>query len=194
MKCSKCGTESNAKFCENCGSPMTEAETSSQSMPQQQMYTAPIAQKKKPFYKKWWFWVIVVVVIIGIGVGGSGENDPTTKTGGKTSETSQSSSITSNVNDKSSKPTESSKPTKNSKPATNPEPTISKYEQIYNEYAKKIRDAAPNVSITELAEISNEGVSKMAEYMYSAKGTDGQYATYEKWSQKLMDVYMKEAR
>lgn len=71
---------------------------------------------------------------------------------------------------------------------------VSKYETIYNEYAQKIRDAAPTSSISELAEIANEGVGKMAEYMWTAKGTDGQYATYEEWSGKLMDVYMNEAR
>lgn len=71
---------------------------------------------------------------------------------------------------------------------------VSKYETIYNEYAQKIRDAAPTSSISELAEIANEGVGKMAEYMWTAKGTDGQYATYEEWSGKLMDVYMSEAR
>lgn len=71
---------------------------------------------------------------------------------------------------------------------------VSKYETIYNEYAQKIRDAAPTSSISELAEIANEGVGKMAEYMWTAKGTDGQYATYEEWSGKLMDIYMSEAR
>ena len=30
----------------------------------------------------------------------------------------------------------------------------------------------------------------MAQYMYSAKGTDGQYATYENWASKLYDVYI----
>ena len=70
----------------------------------------------------------------------------------------------------------------------------SNYETIYNEYAQKIRDAAPTSSVSELAEITNEGVGKMAEYMYSAKGTDGQYATYEEWAGKLMDVYLSEAR
>lgn len=72
--------------------------------------------------------------------------------------------------------------------------TSSGYQRIYDEYAKKIREKAPSVGITELAEIANEGVGKMAEYMYSAKGTDGQYATYESWAGKLMDVYMNNAR
>jgi len=42
----------------------------------------------------------------------------------------------------------------------------------------------------ECAELSNEGVSEMADYMFRAKGTDGQMATYEEWAKKLMDVYM----
>lgn len=93
------------------------------------------------------------------------------------------------------KPTES-KSEKSSTDKTKAHSTqgVSKYETIYNEYAQKIRDAAPTSSISELAEIVNEGVGKMAEYMWTAKGTDGQYATYEEWSGKLMDVYMSEAR
>lgn len=93
------------------------------------------------------------------------------------------------------KPTES-KSEKSSTDKTKAHSTqgVSKYETIYNEYAQKIRDAAPTSSISELAEIANEGVGKMAEYMWTAKGTDGQYATYEEWSGKLMDVYLSEAR
>lgn len=68
------------------------------------------------------------------------------------------------------------------------------YQQIYDEYAKKLRDAGPTSSISEMAEICNDGVYEMARYMYSAKGTDGQYATYEEWAGKLYDVYMKEVR
>lgn len=93
------------------------------------------------------------------------------------------------------KPTESkSKKSSTDKTKAHSAQGVSKYETIYNEYAQKIRDAAPTSSISELAEIANEGVGKMAEYMWTAKGTDGQYATYEEWSGKLMDVYMNEAR
>lgn len=89
-----------------------------------------------------------------------------------------------------------SKAEESSAPSTETPSTqeISKYETIYNEYAQKIRDAAPSSSISELAEIANEGVGKMAEYMWTAKGTDGQYSTYEEWANKLLDVYMSEAR
>lgn len=81
-----------------------------------------------------------------------------------------------------------------SKKDTTSAKVVSKYETIYNEYSKKIKDAAPTSSVSELADIANEGVGKMADYMLTAKGTDGQYSTYEKWSSKLMDVYMNEAR
>ena len=78
-----------------------------------------------------------------------------------------------------------------SQPATQ---SSSRYQEIFDEYAAKIRTAAPNVSITELAQIANEGISKMAEYLLSARGTDGQYVTYEGWAKKLMDVYLNEVR
>lgn len=72
--------------------------------------------------------------------------------------------------------------------------TYSNYEQIYDEYSQKIKEAAPNVGISELAEILSDGVSEMADYMWRAKGTDGQYATYDEWAGKLYDVYMSECR
>ena len=72
--------------------------------------------------------------------------------------------------------------------------TVRGYQQIYDEYAEKLRKAGPTSSITEMAEICNDGIYEMARYMYSAKGTEGQYATYESWSEKLFDVYMNEVR
>lgn len=71
--------------------------------------------------------------------------------------------------------------------------STSGYQAIYDEYSARIQAECPVLSMTECAELSNEGVSKMAEYMYKAKGTDGQYATYETWAGKLMDVYMASA-
>lgn len=68
------------------------------------------------------------------------------------------------------------------------------YESIYNEYSSRLKKECPKLSMTECAELANEGTEKMAEYMYSAKGTDGQYATYEKWAGKLYDIYLKEAK
>lgn len=67
------------------------------------------------------------------------------------------------------------------------------YQAIYDEYSARLQNECPTLSMAECAELSNEGVSKMAQYMYKAKGTDGQYATYETWAGKLMDVYMDSA-
>jgi hypothetical protein len=91
----------------------------------------------------------------------------------------------------------------------------SSYEDIYNEYKQKIIDATPglveeynneaasnnaglegldeicNNKIAELAEISNEGVSEMADFML--KNGNGSYSDYENWSGKLMEVYMEES-
>lgn len=74
------------------------------------------------------------------------------------------------------------------------EGSTSGYQAIYDEYSARLQNECPILSITECAELSNEGVSKMAEYMYRARGTDGQYATYETWASKLMDVYMASAQ
>ncbi|MDD4027290.1 MAG: hypothetical protein PHO75_03845 [Candidatus Shapirobacteria bacterium] len=71
---------------------------------------------------------------------------------------------------------------------------IKGYQEIYDEYVARLKSECPKLAMTECAELSNEGVAEMAKYMYSAKGTDGQYQTYEKWSGKLMDVYMQEVK
>ena len=73
-------------------------------------------------------------------------------------------------------------------------PTLKNYQQIYDEYSQKLINAGPTSSINEMATILNEGVTKMAQYMYSAKGTEGQYATYQSWVDKLYDVYMNNCR
>ena len=78
--------------------------------------------------------------------------------------------------------------------STQPAQTTSGYQRIFNDYAARIRAAAPNVGMMELAEIANEGVLEMASYMLTARGTDGQYTTYEMWATRLMDVYLSEAR
>ena len=72
--------------------------------------------------------------------------------------------------------------------------TLNNYQQIYNEYSQKLINAGPTSSINEMAKICNEGISKMAQYMYSAYGVDGQYSTYESWATKLYDVYMNNCR
>ena len=68
------------------------------------------------------------------------------------------------------------------------------YEAIYNEYAEKLRAQCPTLSMMDCATLSNEGITKMATYMYGASGTDGQYSTYEEWAGKLQAVYMESVR
>ncbi|GHV47078.1 hypothetical protein FACS189499_03890 [Clostridia bacterium] len=68
------------------------------------------------------------------------------------------------------------------------------YQAILDAYTEKLEVAAPVSSVKEMAEIANEGVLKMAEYMWEAKGTDGQMATYTEWADKLYDVYLSEVR
>jgi len=68
------------------------------------------------------------------------------------------------------------------------------YKAIYDTYAARLRAECPSLSVTECAVIANEGVTKMAEYMWRASGTDGQMTTYEHWAGRLMEVYMQSAR
>jgi len=75
-------------------------------------------------------------------------------------------------------------------PAPEPAPAPAGYQAIYDEYSARLTAECPSLSMMECAELSNEGVSEMADYMFRAKGTDGQMATYEEWAKKLMDVYM----
>lgn len=72
--------------------------------------------------------------------------------------------------------------------------TNKNYQQIYNEYSQKLITSGLTSSINEMATILNEGVTKMAQYMYSASGTDGQYATYQSWVDKLYNVYINNCR
>ena len=80
------------------------------------------------------------------------------------------------------------------KSSTTPSSYKQNYQQIYEEYSQKLINAGPTSSINEMAEICQEGVMKMAEYMYSASGTDGQYATYQDWVNKLTEVYLNNCR
>ena len=89
------------------------------------------------------------------------------------------------------------------------------YEDILNEYSKKLRDATPklieeyneeaknnqdglmglaticNEKVSKLAEISVEGTQEMAK-LHLKKGS-GSYDEYSEWAEKLNDVYTEEA-
>lgn len=82
--------------------------------------------------------------------------------------------------------------TTTSTPSTNI--TLKNYQQIYNEYSQKLISAGPTSSISEMAKICNEGIAKMAQYMHSASGTDGQYDTYQSWVDRLYEVYTDNCR
>lgn len=94
--------------------------------------------------------------------------------------------------------------------------TEGSYEDIYNEYSKKLTDATPglideyhaeaasntngidglaeiaNAKVEKLAEIETEGTEKMAQFMYT--GGSGKYEEYESWAGKLYDVYDAEGQ
>lgn len=62
MYCKNCGQEidTTGNFCQHCGAPITEHETSANSAPMQNL-----KKPKKPIYKRWWFWVLVVCFVLG---------------------------------------------------------------------------------------------------------------------------------
>ena len=92
---------------------------------------------------------------------------------------------------------------------------FSSYEDILNDYSKKLREATPVLieeynkeaeanqdgleglaklsteKTSELAKISNDGIQEMAKLYY--KQDSGKYEEYENWAGKLQDVYMEEA-
>lgn len=62
MKCKKCGTEFESKFCPNCGG---QAESFTEATMNE--IQSKTEKTKKPFYKKWWFIIIIIIVIAIIG-------------------------------------------------------------------------------------------------------------------------------
>jgi len=92
--CSKCGTQFNAKFCPNCGTPAEQATNQTPPQYQQPVYQQPIyqppvyPQKKK---MKWWQILLIVfgaLVVLGIISnlisGGDTESDPSSTGSGAT--------------------------------------------------------------------------------------------------------------
>ena len=117
---------------------------------------------KKPIFKKWWFWLLIVVgliVVIAIASsGGSGSSkEPVTDADGNVVTTVRTTKA--------------------------PKADDKGYEEIYNEYMDKVREAAPNSSADALAAMASEGVDKMAQYQLKNPGTMDDYM---EWSQKLL--------
>ncbi len=99
-------------------------------------------------------------------------------------------------------------------PTPTPEAPTRGYEEIYEEYSAKLREAGSryldefdqekighesdldylaNLStdkVNQLAEIETKGVEEMAEYMYRSLSS---YQTYEDWGSKLYAVYEEES-
>lgn len=48
-----------------------------------------MSEKKKAFYKRWWFWVIAVVIVIGIGSIGGGDTQTSTSDTKKPQQTAE---------------------------------------------------------------------------------------------------------
>lgn len=79
MKCNKCKTEFEGKFCPNCGNEAFKTNSASTTADQQSQQTfyrqydntainnpVSMKKKKKPIYKRWWFIVIAVIAVIAI--------------------------------------------------------------------------------------------------------------------------------
>ena len=64
MKCKHCGSEFEGKFCPECGTK-AEAETTTASLPMQQL-PGVSQQPKKPIYKRVWFLCIVIILALGV--------------------------------------------------------------------------------------------------------------------------------
>lgn len=99
MKCPKCGTEHNANFCPNCGTPATQPNM--QNIPQQpnQSFHQPIypqppaaPQKKKMGCLKIGLIVVGIIVVIGIitAIINGGNKGDSSSTGSLSQSTSQS--------------------------------------------------------------------------------------------------------
>lgn len=91
MKCPKCGKETEAKFCPECGTQIEESTATRSTQPQKD-------KPKRPIYKKWWFWVLIALAVIIIIGSTSGNN----KKDNNSSNNSSSSTVSSNTQSTSS--------------------------------------------------------------------------------------------
>lgn len=149
-----------------------------------------VVKEKKPFYKRIWLW-IVIILIIGLFIGLLVDRPDSDIAVPSTSESSEISEESSEA------PTNLT--------------VEEQYQAIFNDYTSKIKEAAPkladeyteeaatsedlvelsNTKIAVLADLSTEGVSKMADLHF--KSGIGTYEDYQNWSDKLLDVYLNEA-
>lgn len=180
MYCKNCGKEILEDFgtCPYCKTPIDQTKNSYNYNQQKTKKFIPYYKRPNSIYQKYPFlsWSITIIgIVISLYLCFSNTLD-----------------FAKNYDQSSS-----TKKTTNNPSVTTIYPTtttLKNYQQIYNEYSQKLISSGPTSSINEMAEICNEGIGKMAQYMYSASGTDGQYATYQSWADKLYDVYLNNCR
>ena len=183
MYCKNCGKEILEEF-EVCPYCKTSLKETPSSYNQQNQKFIPYYKQPNSVFKThpilaWSIFIIILLIgFFFLKISITSTNDLSTKW-------DQSS-------DKQTTTTTNTYPSTTNKPSTTT--TLKNYQQIYDEYSQKLISAGPTSSINEMAEICNEGISKMAQYMYSASGTDGQYSTYQSWVDKLYNVYLNNCR